>query len=79
MEHLFVNCEVSVKLYLDIRKWLNRYNIVLPDLTLTVIVVGLCSSENLPLIDFLLLLFKVYIYKNRDNPNVIGIEGYKAV
>ena len=77
IEHLFVNCSITSTLYRDITIWLKYYGINLPNLHLITFVVGSNDKENAVLIDFLLLLYRSYIYNNRGKFNQLIIEGFK--
>jgi len=46
-------------------------------LSLSVLVLGSGTSSN-SLVDFLLLLYKSYIYRNRGKLSQINIKGFKA-
>jgi len=79
IEHLFVYCEVSSKLYFEISMWVKDFNINLPVLNLTSLVIGPSSFSNFSLlINFLLLLFKSYVYRVRLNGRKLEIDGLKA-
>jgi hypothetical protein len=79
IEHLFINCEVSTKLYSEISIWLKEYSIVLPELSLSLLIVGPHSSTKSSIfINFLLLLYKTYIYRAKLNGSQLEINGFKA-
>lgn len=79
IEHLFINCEVSAKLYSEISIWLKEYGIALPVLSLSLLIVGPCpSTKSSIFINFLLLLFKSYIYRAKLNGSQLEINGFKA-
>jgi hypothetical protein len=53
-EHFFVNCIYSRNLYIDIKNWLKKVNLKLPELSLENFILG--KSENI-MEDFLFLLY----------------------
>lgn len=79
IEHLFVTCKYSSKLYKEIQSWLKYFDINLPALNLTSIVIGPCSCFNFSLLDnFILLLYKSYVYRARTNKSMLEVKGFKA-
>lgn len=63
VEHFFVNCIESRNVYLSIKNWLSNYEVILPELNLSNII--LCSG-NSSLVNFIILLYKVHLYKARS-------------
>jgi len=78
IEHIFVYCKDSATLYLDITNWLKPYNIKLPELTSVLMVTGLHDNNNVILVNFILLLYKYFIYRCR-NSSLLSLKGFQTL
>lgn len=74
IDHVFVHCEHSKSLYRDIRIWTKSAGIVLPDLNISNIILGSDSEKNGAIINLILTVFKLIIYKSRPSGQMPSVQ-----
>ena len=74
IDHVFVHCEHSKSLYRDIRIWTKSSGIVLPDLNISNIILGIDSEKNGAIINLILIVFKLIIYKSRSSGQMPSVQ-----
>jgi len=73
IDHLFVECIDSKNYYLEIRSWLEKYNITLPESNRSNIILGI--EENVS--NYVILMYKLTIYKAREKGKVPSLSLFK--
>ncbi|KAL9989442.1 hypothetical protein ACROYT_G003991 [Oculina patagonica] len=76
IDHLFVHCEHSKSLYRDIRIWTKSAGIVLPELNISNIILGKDSEKNSAIINLILTVFKLLIYKSRSGGQMPSVQRF---
>ena len=69
IDHLFVYIVKKPEtrnLYLQIKTWLSKFNINMPEQSLSNVILGPEGEDDCPLINHILLMFKIVIYKARN-------------
>jgi len=86
VQHLFVECLYSQNYYLEIRNWLNCWNIKLPSLNCPNIILGIDEGKDVNLVNFIICIYKLTLYKTRPRgtpPNlddfIYKLKGYKQI
>ena len=72
VEHLFIDCNEAKKLYVQIQQWSSARSITLPNPNFQTIILGVDS----PLLNHLILLYKIILYKRRDTGKAPTLESY---
>ena len=70
IDHIFVECIESKNFYFDIRNWLLKFDIFLPECNKLNIILGVDDT----MLNYILLLYKMCLYKAREKrkiPNLI--------
>ena len=76
INHLFLECEYSITLWSDIQNWLEGD---LPNINSQDVVVGFVERQFYGKMEnFLLLLYKSFIYINRLSNKSVRFEGFKV-
>ena len=77
--HLFCECKETIRIWKHFKAWTNGY-MNLPRMNPENMLLGICQerSHDSVLKNHLLLMFKGYIYLNKDNKNGLSISGLKA-
>ena len=73
IDHLFIYCRESKNLYFEIKKWASVYNINLPEQNFSTMILGVDDC----LINHLILIFKILLYKARDTqilPSIVFFQ-----
>ena len=74
IDHFFVDCIESKNLYFEISEWLKSFDIIMPPCSKRNIIVGVDDV----LINFIILLFKLYLYQLRGKNNIyISVSMFK--
>ena len=69
-DHIFAECIETKNLYFEIRISFEQYNIYLPEANPINIILGVERSENNELINVIVLIYKIVIYKARNSGKV---------
>ena len=77
--HLFCECKETVRIWKHLKAWTNGY-MNLPEINPESMLLGIWQeqSHDFALKNHLLLMFKRYIYLNKDSKNGLSISGLKA-
>ena len=73
VSHLFGQCLLTIKLWKIVQKWSTTVGLVLPDLNAKDLVLGFLSTKgSLILENHVLLIFKMFLYRNKQNSNPVS-------
>ena len=75
IDHLFVECIEARNYYFEIRNWLGNYGISLPNSNKKNIILGVDKIT----INFVILLFKYLLYKQREKEKPPSLQQFKNV
>jgi hypothetical protein len=69
IDHLFVYCIKTKNLYFEIRDWLEKFDLFLPESNTYNIILGVDDLT----INFVILMFKLILFKKRENEKIPNI------
>ena len=73
--HLFRECRLTIKLWKIVQKWSTTVGLVLPDLNAKDSMLGFLTTKgNLLLENHVLLIFNMFLYRNKQNPNSVSFS-----
>ena len=76
--HLFGECLSTIKLWKIVQKWSTTVGLVLPDLNAKDSVLGFLTTKGtLILENHVLLIFKMFLYRNKQNPNAVSFTHFR--
>ena len=77
IEHVFLSCEYSKRLWKNVRDWVNKEQ-DLPNLNPKNVIIGFVEDNSGSVAkNFLLLLYKRYIYNNKISKSPLRFDGFK--
>ena len=74
IDHLFCSCPNTITLYLHIKEWLLKKDIVLPDLSISKVLIGIQPRQRNCLINHIILIFKYCVYSCRNNEQNLNLN-----
>ena len=75
--HLFLRCRYGSELWTEVKQWLQP-SLMLPNLTEKLIFLGFLDNQsNSVIINHLILLFKKFLYDNRENRFKINVTSFQ--
>ena len=77
VEHLFWDCEHSQGLWVGIINWTKEYFNIGIDLTYEMVVFNRVISPNMHFVNFIVLVTKQFIYRERCMKNVLSISNLR--
>ena len=77
MQHLFYDCSYSISFWKDFKLYYLSLTKEQIHLNLKDVVIGLLTSEP-PLLNYLLLIGKIYLWVCRRNKELPSIRGFKS-
>ena len=76
--HLFGECLLTIKLWKIVQKWSTTVGLVLPDLNAKDSVLGFLTTKGtLNLENHVLLIFKMFLYRNKQNSNTVSFTHFR--
>ena len=77
IEHVFLSCEYSKRLWKNVRDWVNKEQ-DLPNLNPKNVIIGFVEDNSGSVTKYLLLLlYKRYIYNNKISKSALRFDGFK--
>ena len=74
IDHLFCSCPKTITLYLHIKEWLLKKDIVLPDLSIFKVLIRIQPRQRNCLINHIILIFKYCVYSCRNNEHNLNLN-----
>ena len=75
--HLFGECLLTIKLWKIVQKWSTTVGLVLSDLNKDSLLGFLTTEGTLILENHVLLIFKMFLYRNKQNPNAVSFTHFR--
>ena len=76
--HLFGECLLTIKLWEIVQKWSTTVGLVLPDLNAKDSMLDFLTTKGTLILEsHVLLIFKMFLYRNKQNPNSVSFSHFR--